>query len=83
MVLADAGQDLRPFANGPQVRACDTEELRAEFYRQYPADGTEKQKGETRRKAFRRCLTTATERELIAVRDIKDRQWVWQLRVNP
>jgi hypothetical protein len=40
-VLTDTGKDIRPFADGPMVRACDLETVRAEFERQYPADGTQ------------------------------------------
>ena len=39
--LVDSGQDVRPFLDGPEVRACDIELVRTEFYRQYPADGTD------------------------------------------
>ena len=31
-------------SDGPAVCACDIELVRTEFYRQYPADGTEQQK---------------------------------------
>ena len=34
--LVDCGQNVRPFLDGPEVRACDIELVRREFYRQYP-----------------------------------------------
>src|SRR5262245_56762062 len=54
--LADIGKDVRPFPDGPLVGACDVEVVRAEFYRQYAADGTDKQKADARRQAFNRSL---------------------------
>ena len=58
--LVDCGQNVRPFLDGPEVRACDIELVRREFYRQYPADGTDKQKADARRKAFSRSVKEAT-----------------------
>ena len=55
-IIADCGQNVRPFLDGPEVRACDIDPVRREFYRQYPAEGTEKQKADARRKAFARSV---------------------------
>ena len=41
----EGGRDMRPFPDAPMVRACDIEGVRAEFYKQYPVDGTEDPKG--------------------------------------
>jgi hypothetical protein len=71
------GQDIRPFADGPMVRACDIEAVRAEFYRQYPADGTEEQKAEARRKQFGRAVRNAIARGLVASREIEPTQFIW------
>ena len=50
-LLADAGEDIRPFANGPAVRAIRSETVRHEFYRQYAtADADPKKKQEARKK---------------------------------
>ena len=46
-VLADRGIDLRPWHDGPFVRACDMELVRDEFYRSYLGDA--KTNGKTRR----------------------------------
>jgi hypothetical protein len=75
--LVDCGQNVRPFLDGPGVRACDIELVRTEFYRQHPADGTERQKAETRRKAFGRSLKGAQARGLIASREVDGVQLIW------
>jgi hypothetical protein len=71
------GQDIRPFADGPIVRAVNLEVVRREFYRQYPADGTEEQKAETRRKQFGRSVRDAIARSLVASREINQTQFIW------
>jgi hypothetical protein len=76
-ILADHGSQHQPYADGPTVRACDLESVRQEFYRQYPADGDEKQKAETRRQAFHRAVTAAQDASLIAVHELNGVQLVW------
>ena len=73
----DGGTEIRPFLDGPQVRACNTETVREEFYRQYPADGTQKQKAAARRQAFNRSLKQAIGRELVVTREIDGTQFIW------
>jgi hypothetical protein len=75
--LADCGQDVRPFLDGPEVRACDIDLVRREFYRQYPADGTDKQRADARRKAFSRSVKEATARDLVATREVDGVQLIW------
>jgi hypothetical protein len=75
--LVDCGQNVRPFPDGPSVRACDVEAARAEFYRQYPADGTEKQKADARRQAFNRSINAAQARGLVASREVEGVQLIW------
>jgi hypothetical protein len=82
-VLVDAGENITPWADGPTVRACDLELVRTEFYRQYPADGTEEQKAETRRKQFKRSVKDAVARSLTATREIDGTQWIWLLKPEP
>jgi hypothetical protein len=68
-MLADAGSDVRPFANGPLVRACSLELVRAEFYKQYVVtDGTDQQKAQTRKKGFQRAIAAAQANGLIGIR---------------
>ena len=76
-ILADCGQRLRPFSDGPEVLACDIELVRAEYNRQYPAHGTEQQKAEARRKAFRRSVKDAIERGVACCREVDGVQLIW------
>lgn len=76
-MLAEHGTSQQPFADGPTVRAVNLELVRAEFCRQYPAEGDEKQKGHVRRQAFYRALKAAQEQGLIAVREVDGTQLVW------
>lgn len=80
--LASIGKDVRPFADGPMVCACDVEAVRKEFYLQYPADGTEAQKSDARRKAFKRYITSAVSSELVCVRDLGGEQLVWLTKAD-
>jgi hypothetical protein len=80
--VLDGGKDIQPFPDGPLVRACDIEAVRTEFYKQYPAEGTEEQKAEARSKAFRRSIKNARERELIVTREMDGTQFVWLAKVE-
>jgi hypothetical protein len=51
--------------------------VRTEFYRQWPADGTEKQKTDARRKAFGRSVKDAIGRGVVASRDVDGVQLIW------
>jgi hypothetical protein len=82
-ILADCGQNVRPFPDGPAVRACDIELLRTEFYRQYPADGTGKQKSDARRKAFGRCVKESVARSLVTTREVDGVQLIWLNELGP
>jgi hypothetical protein len=59
------------------VCACDVEAVRTEFYRQYPADGTDKQKADARRKAFSRSLKGTQASGLVVSREVEGVQLVW------
>jgi hypothetical protein len=76
-MLADAGSDVMPFADGPVVRAVDLKLIRAEFYKQYPADGDAKQQTNVRRQAFNRAIKDAQAKSLIMVREVGGVQLVW------
>jgi hypothetical protein len=79
-VLADQGTDRRPFADGPEVRACDVELVRQEFCRRYSAEGNEKQKAEARSKAIRRAIRDAQDFGLLQIREVDGVQLVWLLK---
>jgi hypothetical protein len=69
-VLVDHGKDMRPFPDGPTVRAADIEIVREEFYRSYAADGDAVAKQSARRQAFRRAVHDAQGRGNVGVREI-------------
>jgi hypothetical protein len=79
-VLADAGTEVAPFADGPVVRAVNIELVRTEFCRQYPAEGNQKQKADARRQAWRRVIKDAKDKQLIATREVGDIQLIWLIR---
>jgi AAA domain len=77
--MADGmAKDLRPFPDGPLVKAVDLKLVRTEFYRQHPAEGdTEKQRQDAKKKAFGRAVKDAQSRTLIGVREVEEVQYVW------
>jgi hypothetical protein len=82
-VLVDLGSDIRPYADGPIVRAIDKELVRKEFYKDYPADGdTNEQKQNARRRAFNHALNNAQTANLIGVREIDGTQYVWMAKAE-
>ena len=79
-MMADHGVDATPFLDGPVVRAVDVELVRNEFYRQYPADGDERQKATARRQAFYRALKDAQAKGLVTTREVEGVQLIWLTR---
>lgn len=57
--------------------ACNLDLVRAEFYRQYPADGTDQQKAEARRKAFGRSVKESIARGVVITREVDGVQLTW------
>jgi hypothetical protein len=82
-ILADHGVNAAPFADGPVVRAVDLALVRAEFCRQYVADGTPQQKTDARRHAFNRAVKSAQAKGLITMREVDGTQLVWLTRPEP
>ena len=78
--LADSRQNVRPFVDGSEMAACDIEVVRAEFYKQYPADGTEKQKADAQRQAFNRSLKRAHTSGLVASREVDGVHLIWLVK---
>ena len=76
-MLADCGQEMRPYPDGPLVRAVDQEIVRAEFYKSYPAEGDAEAKKAARQRAFRRAVLDAQAKWLIGVRDVGAITYVW------
>jgi len=81
-LMADHGQDIQPFPDGPTVRALKVEMVEAEFRRSYPAKaGTNKQAHNTTIKAFKRALEDAAIiKGVITTREIHGVDWVWLSR---
>jgi hypothetical protein len=75
--LAAAGADIAPFSDNLVVRAVNVELVRTEFYKQYPAEGDDKQKANTRRQAFNRVLKDAQAKGLVASREVGGVQLIW------
>jgi hypothetical protein len=51
--------------------------VRDEFYRSYPAEGDEKARYAARQKAFRRAVTNTQDKDLIGVREVEGRTFLW------
>ena len=81
--LVDSGQSVRPFLDGPDVQACDISLVRAEFYRQHPAEGTDTQKTSTRRAAFNRAFKDAQAKEIVGSREVDGVQYIWLALSDP
>jgi hypothetical protein len=80
-LLVDHGADIRPWPDGPMVRALPVEAVKAEFFKQYLAKGeTERAKQDARRKAFHRAIETANGRGLVAVRELDGIEYAWPAR---
>lgn len=75
--LVDHGAEAQPFLDGPIVRACDLDIVRTEFCKQYPADGTAREKADTRRHAFTRAVKEAQAKNLIVTREVEGSQLIW------
>src|SRR5262249_3374044 len=75
-MLAEQGIDLRPWADGPSVRALRADLVKAEFFKTHFADGeTEKARQHARRMAFKRALAAADK--AIVTREVGGVQYVW------
>jgi hypothetical protein len=74
-LLATAGEQIQPYTDGPTVQAVKAEFVRAEFFKQHPADQTD-----TKRKAFDRAVSRAQGNDLIGVREISETKWLWLVK---
>src|SRR5262245_20824519 len=81
--LAEHGVVLELTTDGPTERGIDQELVREEFYQQTPADGTERQKQDFRRKRFARTINRAIEKRLIGMREIEAVTYLWLLPNQP
>jgi len=81
--LAEHGVELELTTGGSTMRGIDQELVREEFYQQIPADGTERQKQDFRRKRFTRTINRAIEKRLIGMREIGPVTYLWLLPYQP
>jgi hypothetical protein len=82
--LAEHGVELEKLTSGElTVRGIDQERVREEFYQQTPADGTQRQKQDIRRKRFTRAINRAIEKELIGMREIGAITYIWLVPKQP
>jgi hypothetical protein len=82
-LLADCGTDIKPWADGPTVRAINVELVRPEFYKGYFAEGDAEAKQTARQKAFKRSIHEASNKGLIAIREIAGEQMLWLAQPSP
>jgi len=77
-LLPEIGIDIRPFADGPMVRALKVDVVQAEFFKSYPGGGeTAGAKRRARWAAFQRALTDAVGRNVLITREIGGEDYVW------
>jgi hypothetical protein len=76
-VLAKDGADLPVGPDGPTVRMVDQEIVRQEFYDRTAADGTEEEKRKIRAQRFRRAVGRAEEKQLVGLREIEGKAYLW------
>jgi hypothetical protein len=82
-ILAEKGVEQPITPGGPAVRMVDLETVRAEFYAQWPAEGTAREKAEARRQACRRAVETAQKANVIGVRETGGTIRVWLVSRTP
>jgi hypothetical protein len=76
--LLEHGSDLKPFADGPTVRAVNDDQIWAEFNQRYPADGdTTEKRHLARRKAYGRCVKSAQNMRMIGLKVVDDVTMIW------
>jgi hypothetical protein len=77
LVLDKLGIDVRPFDDGPLVKAAELKLVREEYYTAYPADGDEEHQLAAKQKAFQRHLDDARDANLAMTRRIGGMTYVW------
>jgi hypothetical protein len=83
-LMADVGEQIRPFADGPVVRALKIKLVEAEFYKTYHTTGTtERNKRNAKRMAFQRAVLEADAKKIIITREIAGEDYVWLNKPGP
>jgi hypothetical protein len=70
--LDSRGENIKPFADGPSVKAIDREWMREEFKRRSPAENTK-----AKNEAFRRAVKDAVDMGLAVTREIDGITRIW------
>jgi len=72
-IIATDGQDIKPYADGPIVRAVPVDVIRPEFYAEYPTAESGTARADKCRSALRRALKNSR----VHIREIDGQEWVW------
>jgi hypothetical protein len=81
-LLADCGEWIKPFADGPTVRVLKLNLIETEFMKTYATTGeTEKNKQRAKRTALQRALDDAGDK--IVTREIGGQEYVWLSQSGP
>ncbi len=77
-MLVDRSVDLKPWADGPMVRALKVEQVKAEFFKAHYAEGeTDAAKKHAKRMAFQRAVEAAADKSTIVIREVDGVEYVW------
>jgi hypothetical protein len=77
-LMTDAGADIRPFADGPIVRALKVELVQAEFHKSYFGGGEgKKAKRDAKSVAFRRAIQDAMDKGVVVTRELNGEDYAW------
>jgi hypothetical protein len=84
LLASDAGVEVRPFADGPAVRALKVALVEAEFHKSYPATGGENKKAQRDAKAiaFRRAMIDAVDKGVVVTRELNGEDYVWPAKAG-
>jgi hypothetical protein len=80
--VVEGGSMIRPFHDGPLIKAAKLESVREEFVKRFPVgDGDDGQKANTRRKAWGTAVAHATDATngMVGYREIEKVEWLWPL----
>ena len=81
-LLVDCGEQIRPFADGPLVRALKVRLVETEFHKAYLTTGeTEAIKKQAKRMAFRRAIDSTGDK--IVTREVGGVDYIWLSQAGP
>ena len=73
-LLATSGQDIKPYSDGPPIRALPADLVRGEYYREYPVDAPDEKK---RQDACRTAFNRALRNKHVHTRMVEGKHYVW------